>query len=157
MKYSLGQREPISSLFYHIWLMDCVSPRLQTSWVISVSDVMCHKHMLLHPLAVFYIKSTDSCELPDNKLSSCLLLKKTGEWLRARKRMKERRGGRLLKKRPERNPFSFSFSLSSSFMWQEKKKRRLGSALKALKKPRSPPGQICEMRKWLKGQEAGGR
>lgn len=27
----------------------------------------------------------------------------------------------------------------------------LGAALKALKKPRSPPGQICEMRKWPRG------
>lgn len=64
---------------------------------------------------------------------------------------------RPLKKRPERNPLSLSSSLSVSICETGKRKRRLGSALKALKKPRSPPGQICEMRKWLKGQEAGGR
>lgn len=48
-------------------------------------------------------------------------------------------------------------SLSVSICDTGKRKKGLGSALKALKKPRSPPGQICEMRKWLKGQEAGGR
>lgn len=70
---------------------------------------------------------------------------------------KKEEGERPLKKRPERNPLSLSSSLSVSVCESGKRKRRLGSALKALKKPRSPPGQICEMRKWLKGQEAGGR
>lgn len=72
--------------------------------------------------------------------------------------MKKKRKKGPLKKRPERNPLSLSFFHSVSICETEKKrKRRLGAALKALKKPRSPPGQICEMRKWLRGQKAGGR
>lgn len=106
------------------------------------------------PEAIFYIKSTEPLELADNSLSSCLLHKKNWTVATGMREDEKKRGKRPLKKRLERNPLSFSLS---PFVRQEKGKRRLGSALKALKKPRSPPGQICEMRKWLKGQEAGGR
>lgn len=84
---------------------------------------------------------------------SCLLHHKemTGQRLWARHREKKSKGGggggTIEKERGE----------ICLHLGDRRKEEDFGSALKALQKPRSPPRQICEMRKWPKGQGAGGR
>lgn len=153
VKHSLRQSYLMRSLLYHLWLIDCVSPQLPTLYLTSCVTNMCR----CSPETIFYVKSINPCELADI-LSACLLHergeKKSG--LRAREGMKKKRKKGQWRKGRKEIPSPIP-SLSVSICETEKRKRRLGAALKALKKPRSPPGQICEMRKWLRGQKAGGR
>lgn len=139
------------SLLYPIWLIDCGSPPLLTLCLTSCVTNICR----CSPEAIFYIKSTNPCELADI-LSACLLHEREGKKDYRQERGGRRGGERASEGKAGKIPSPIP-SRSVSICETEKRKRRLGAALKALKKPRSPPGQICEMRKWLRGQKAGGR
>lgn len=87
------------------------------------------------PRALSYIKSTEPRELADS-LSSCTPLKKKG---------KEKEAGRWLR------GGQLKAADKSVLFGRQERGAGDGCAMEALKKPRSPPGQICGNEKMVEG------